>query len=281
MTTMRLIDADALIKSLNKKHTHFCDMCGDDNKDINYAHEYAVNMIGDAPTVEPSGDLISRADAIEAVTDIQDGSGQRYYLAASLVDKIRSLPSAEGGDADMTAIPEGTGLMQPSPNNGADLISRADVLGYIDRLDTCGLGKGKALEYFRKYVERVPSVSAEPKREQPEYCIAYGKGVCGYPIEACCECPKHEYYKNLDAEPKRGEWIPLDGKLPKIIGHHVLVTIKWADDDLEVCERCPTVADRYNIIAFQDLPEPYQGEPIKSELQYDGAKMGVSEHNDD
>lgn len=40
-------------------------------------------------------DLISRADAIEAVTDIQDGSGQRYYLAVSLVDKIRSLPSAD------------------------------------------------------------------------------------------------------------------------------------------------------------------------------------------
>lgn len=62
------------------------------------------------------------------------------------------------------------------------------------------------------------------------------------------------------------EWIPVGGKLPKIIGHHVLVTIKWADDDLEVCEMCPTVADRYNIIAFQDLPEPYKGEPIKSEL---------------
>ena len=44
----------------------------------------------------PDGaDLISRADAIEAVTDIQDGSGQRYYLAVSLVDKIRSLPSAD------------------------------------------------------------------------------------------------------------------------------------------------------------------------------------------
>ena len=40
-------------------------------------------------------DLISRQDAIEAVTDIQDGSGQRYYLAVSLVDKIRSLPSAD------------------------------------------------------------------------------------------------------------------------------------------------------------------------------------------
>ena len=43
----------------------------------------------------------------------------------------------------------------------SDLISRADVLGYIDRLDTCGLGKGKALEYIRKYVEKTDSVSAE------------------------------------------------------------------------------------------------------------------------
>lgn len=38
------------------------------------------------------------------------------------------------------------------------LISRQDVLGYIDRLDTTGLGKGKALEYIRKYVERSQSV---------------------------------------------------------------------------------------------------------------------------
>ena len=86
---------------------------------------------------------------------------------------------------------------------------------------------------------------------------------------------REEYDKliqELNDSPK-GKWIPLDGKLPKIIGEHVLVTIKWADDDLEVCEMCPTVADRYNIIAFQDLPEPYQGEQIKSELQCIGARM--------
>ena len=101
-------------------------------------------------------------------------------------------------------------------------------------------------------------------------------------------CIKHDGYLHTDRFDKANniivdalescdrpswEWIPLDGKLPKVIGRHVLVTIKWADDDLEVCEMCPTVADRYNIIAFQDLPEPYQGEPIKSELQCVGAKM--------
>lgn len=85
---------------------------------------------------------------------------------------------------------------------------------------------------------------------------------------------REEYDKliqELNDSPK-GKWIPLDGKLPKIIGDHVLVTIKWSDDDLEVCEMCPTVADQYNIIAFQQMPLPYDGEPIKSELQT-GYKM--------
>ena len=80
---------------------------------------------------------------------------------------------------------------------------------------------------------------------------------------------REEYDKliqELNDSPK-GKWIPLDRKLPKIIGEHVLVTIKWADDDLEVCEMCPTIADRYNIIAFQQMPLPYDGEPLKSELQ--------------
>jgi hypothetical protein len=80
---------------------------------------------------------------------------------------------------------------------------------------------------------------------------------------------REEYDKliqELNDSPK-GKWIPLNGKLPKIIGDHVLVTIKWADDDLEVCEMCPTNADRYNIIAFQKMPLPYDGEPLKSELQ--------------
>ena len=51
---------------------------------------------------------------------------------------------------------------KPQPRvETSDLISRADVLCYIDRLGTCGLGKGKALEYIRKYVEKADSVSAE------------------------------------------------------------------------------------------------------------------------
>ena len=60
----------------------------------------ALEAVPEAP--KPTGELIARADAIEAVTDIQDGSGQRYYLAVSLVDKIRSLPSAEAVEYEST-----------------------------------------------------------------------------------------------------------------------------------------------------------------------------------
>lgn len=73
------------------------------------------------------------------------------------------------------------------------------------------------------------------------------------------------------ADSPQGKWIPCDG-LPKIIGNHVLVTIKWKDNDLEVCEMCPTEASRYNIIAFQDLPEPYKGAEVKSVQITDGGK---------
>ena len=46
----------------------------------------------------------------------------------------------------------------------SDLISRADVLGYIERVTNCGLGRNKSLDYIGKYVERMPSVSVEPKK---------------------------------------------------------------------------------------------------------------------
>lgn len=54
---MRLIDADALLKALN---------------DYGLSYRADINgMIMQAPTIEPSGDLISRADAIEAVAKLQ------------------------------------------------------------------------------------------------------------------------------------------------------------------------------------------------------------------
>ena len=54
------------------------------------------------------------------------------------------------------------------------------------------------------------------------------------------------------------EWIKCNGRPPHTVGNHVLVTIKWSDDELEVCEMCPLDFDRYNIIAYRQMPEPYK-----------------------
>lgn len=53
-------------------------------------------------------DLIKRADAIEAVVNMQDGSGQTYEFVREAMFALNALPSAE--------LPKG------------DLISRAEVL---------------------------------------------------------------------------------------------------------------------------------------------------------
>lgn len=54
-------------------------------------------------------------------------------------------------------------------------------------------------------------------------------------------------------------WIKCNGRPPHTVGDHVLVTIKWSDADLEVCEMCPLDFDNYNIIAYMPMPHPYQG----------------------
>ena len=322
---MRLIDADALIAEIDGMIKNAQNMGSKFDLAISYGLIGANCVIKDAPTIEPSGDLISRADAIEAMGEeppvwLDTAEEWAEHDAWVLhVSALKALPSAE--------LPN---LKQEFES--AERISQTDSLILADALrylaedeERHEKDRERAKELREKVLAHGASVSAEPSRltiskeeaeklmikpQEPNFipqtkdctdflcwlleeimdeenwemnAVADGEIIArklkklgllevkdGYYIRT-------QMYEALDAEPKRGEWVPLDGKLPKIIGHHVLVTIKWADDDLEVCEMCPTVADRYNIIAFQDLPDPYQGEPIKSELQCDGAKMGVSE----
>ena len=55
------------------------------------------------------------------------------------------------------------------------------------------------------------------------------------------------------------EWKEADIRTPEqIAGQHVLVTIKWADDDYEVCEMDAMVMKRYPVIAWMPLPKPYK-----------------------
>ena len=81
------------------------------------------------------------------------------YLEGMRIDRFKGYDSfGEFIKERNEAIDMAISALQTEPS---DLISRADILGYIDRLDTCGLGKGKALEYIRKYVEKAECVSAE------------------------------------------------------------------------------------------------------------------------
>lgn len=112
-----------------------------------------------------------------------------------------------------------------------DLISRAKVLGYIDRVKNIGLGKHKSLEYIRKYVD----------------CMDLAKGIDAdlisrqAAIEALCrectpvgecgaDCPEVEVLRKLPpVEPK------------------------------PVCEDC---IDRYAVLAELD-PQSYEYKVVK------------------
>lgn len=89
----RLIDADALIAEIDGMIKNAQNMGSKFDLAVSYGLIGANGVIKDAPTIEPSGDLISRADAIRVCHDSTVANG--YDIA----DKINALPSA-----DMTEI---------------------------------------------------------------------------------------------------------------------------------------------------------------------------------
>lgn len=95
---------------------------------------------------------------------------------------------------------------------------------------------------------------------QPDICKIYG-GVCGYPIEACSECPKHEGWRPPKEQTR---WIPVSERLPEI---HQNVLLSLRSLDIEVGFRAETEPYFYcqgdyiepqNVLAWMPLPEPYK-----------------------
>lgn len=80
---MRLIDADELTRQAVKK-LHITNS----RKDI-------TDLIDNAPTIEPSGDLISRADAIEAVCEDCSQTPCEYKNDCKWIESLKALPSAD------------------------------------------------------------------------------------------------------------------------------------------------------------------------------------------
>ena len=86
---MRLIDADALLKALN---------------DYGLSYRADINgMIMQAPTIAPSGDLVSRQDVIEALcrSSVYAWSIEQDQTAHNwALNIIKALPSAEAEEYD-------------------------------------------------------------------------------------------------------------------------------------------------------------------------------------
>ena len=69
---MRLIKADALIQSPGKKHEHWHELVPGENKEIEVAHSYALNVIRNAPTISedwiPCSERLPKRDELVLVT---------------------------------------------------------------------------------------------------------------------------------------------------------------------------------------------------------------------
>ena len=123
----------------------------------------------------------------------------------------------------------------------SDLISRADVLGYIERLKTCGLGKNKSLDYIGKYVERMPSKVIDLKGQgtivtmpsvSAERVVADGVAV---KIDE--ESYEIGYTDGQRSAERSGEWLDVQNE-PYCECSVCGAYIDNLDDDYAFCPRC-------------------------------------------
>ena len=108
---------------------------------------------------------MTKDEAIQLFKEME--SKEMYWQLQELCDL-----AIEALSADAKTIEPSTTNHENVQNCGGDLISRAEVLGYIERVTNSGLGKNKSLDYIGKYVERMPSISAEPISQTDSLIIA-------------------------------------------------------------------------------------------------------------
>lgn len=152
--------------------------------DLVYRGEVLVNR-GDAEFATTT-DCISRQDAINAMCRECSHSifGEWCMDDCTEVAILKNLPPVNQKQITgklepvENATSEGEESTMGQPKSKLDLISRQEVLGYIDRLTGSGLGKVKSLEYIKKYVERMES----SERESGEWIKNddYVCDQCGY-----------------------------------------------------------------------------------------------------
>jgi rubrerythrin len=97
-----------------------------------------------------------------------------------------AIEALQGGDADMTGT---SPYMQPSPDSGADLISRADAMmearpEYLNPNDDYARGWNKAIKEYWETIKALPSAEAEQgewiyKTNDESVCEEWECSKCG------------------------------------------------------------------------------------------------------
>lgn len=119
-------------------------------------------------------DLISRADAMGAVQEHFDAGGFNGYSdGQKMMSRINALPS-KGGDAEILNEDFRPKYMQQCPDNGVDLISRADAI--------CEVLVNDGIDNIVNRIKALPSADAEwiPCSERVPKENEYVDNVCKY-----------------------------------------------------------------------------------------------------
>ena len=250
----RLIDANKLILWLNDVwYSSFKYEESPTSIAVKEAMKYIVEYVNTHTDAEPSGDLISRADAIEAVC--KDNCGGCRPNECNVLDVCTCVQS-------LKALPS----VSAEPISQTDSLIIADALRYLaEDEERHELDRAKAKELREKVLEYGASLSAEPMRSRCEVdaksdlisradAVEAVCGGCSIETKNNCkeegDCYEVQNLKALpSAEPKRGEWEMCED----------------TDGEYGVCSVCGNDAD------FSHYGKPYRYCPNC------GAYMGVSE----
>lgn len=119
-------------------------------------------------------DLISRSRAIKEVSEwATDILHPKNLIKEDAIGILESLPSAQGGDADMNEVK--SPFMQQSPNDGADLISRQDAIDALNK-EYHGMLSDESMKIYqiKNWLSALPSAD----RPTGEWVDKDGKIIC-------------------------------------------------------------------------------------------------------
>lgn len=186
---MRLIDADALIEEIKM-----------DIEDAGLQEKMVFYRINEAPSAEPSdGDLISRADAIEAVFAV---SRRVPTMAIRAKDALDSLPSASVEQTDCTEFVNWL-LDEVMDEDNWELNAVANGEIICRKLKKLGLLEVKDGYYIRPSIEVVQGEWTYLSGSKGSY-MTISCPICGSTFDGVAEW-KYHYCPNCGARMKGGE----------------------------------------------------------------------------